>query len=74
MRHSPFYRIFVIVLCYLLGGSAIFLPLMAGAHNDLVLWIALGVFGLAMIATIVIEEIHTHKKIKAMEAEKPTDE
>lgn len=62
-HHRRSYRITVIVLAYLLFGAAIFAPLGAQKEPNLVLlFVLLGVWLLALIGTIVANEIYIRRK------------
>lgn len=64
-KHSLIYRIFAIVLAYALLGTAIFVPIASSKPiNYLLLWVALGVFLTALIATIVATEVIMAKRRK----------
>ena len=65
-RRGRLYRIIVIILAFLLIGAAVFIPLMTGSNrNDVVIYVALGIYGVALVATIVINEILIYKRKKA---------
>lgn len=64
-KHSPLYRIIAILLAYALLGTAIFVPIASSKPiNYVLLWIALGVFLVALIATITATEIIMAKRRK----------
>lgn len=62
-HHRPIYRITAIILAYLLFGTALFVPMGAQKEPNIVLLVVVGiVWFLAMIATIVVNEIIIKKK------------
>ncbi len=62
-HHHRSYRIIAIVCAYLLIGAALFVPLAASPDpNYVILWVLLGVWAVALIATIVVNEIIIKKK------------
>ena len=62
-HHHRSYRITVIVLAYLLFGAAIFAPLGSQKEPNLILlFVLLGVWFVALAATIVANEIYIRKK------------
>lgn len=62
-HHRRSYRIAVIIAAYLLFGAAIFVPMGAQAEPNLVLlFVLLGVWLVALAATIVINEIIIKRK------------
>lgn len=62
-HHRPIYRITAIILAYLLLGAAFFVPLGAQKEPNTVLLIVLGsIWLLALIGTIVGNEIYIKKK------------
>ena len=62
-HHHRSYRIFAIVCAYLLIGAALFVPLAASSDpNFILLWVLLGIWSAALVATIVINEIIIKKK------------
>ena len=62
-HHHRSYRVIAIILAYLLFGTAIFAPLCAQKEPNLVLlFVLLGVWLLALIGTIVLNEIYIKKK------------
>lgn len=67
-KHSPLYRIIAIILAYALLGVVIFVPISASKPiNYVLLWIALGVYCTALVATIVATEVITAKRKKKNE-------
>ncbi|MDY5441366.1 MAG: hypothetical protein SPG64_04000 [Candidatus Enteromonas sp.] len=74
MRHTPFYRILVILFCYAMIALFVFIPLAQDPNkNPMVLIIVGGVFILAFLLTVVIEEIG-HAKRKKRKKEEEADE
>ena len=71
MRHTPFYRIAVILFCYAIVALFVFFPLAQDPNkNPVVLIVVGGFFLLAFILTVVIEEIaHAKRKKKELEDE-----
>lgn len=64
-RHSPFYRIMVILVVYAFLGLIVLLPIAATQPVDyLLLWIVVGIWGASLIATVLISEISHAKKKK----------
>ena len=64
-KHKAAYRILVILLAYALLGAVVFVPIStAKPINYVLLWIALGVYLAALIATIVVSEIIHAKRRK----------
>ena len=62
-HHKRSYRITAIFLAYVLFGAAILVPLGVQKEPNVVLLIILGSIWLAaLVATIVINEIHIQKK------------
>ncbi len=57
-KHKTAYRVVVILIAYALLGAAIFVPISYSKPiNYVLLWVALGVYLAALIATIVVTEI-----------------
>ena len=64
-HHRRSYRIIAIILAFLLLGAAIFVPLGAQSEpNALLIYILLGIYLVALVATIVINEVIIWKKYK----------
>lgn len=64
-KHSPFYRILAILIAFSLLGAAIFVPIASSKPiNYLLLWITLGVYLAALVATIVVTEVIMAKRKK----------
>lgn len=64
-KHKTAYRIVVILIAYALFGAAIFVPISYSKPiNYVLLWVALGVYLAALIATIVVTEIIYAKRRK----------
>lgn len=62
-HHRRSYRIAAIFCAYLLIGAALFVPLGATPDpNYVLLWVLLGIWTIAFIGTIVINEIIIKKK------------
>lgn len=62
-HHRRSYRIVAIFCAYLLIGAALFVPLAAVPDpNYVLLWVLLGIWVLALVGTIVINEIVIKKK------------
>ncbi len=62
-HHHRSYRIVAILCAYLLLGAALFVPLAASPDpNYVLLWVLLGIWVVALVATIVINEIIIKKK------------
>lgn len=69
-KHSPVYRVIAILLAFALLGVAIFVPIASGKPIDyLVLYIALGVYLAALVATMVVTEIIMAKRKKKKDDE-----
>lgn len=57
-KHSRGYRITVIVVAFLLLGAAIFVPISTSKPiNYVLLFVALGIYVVSLLATIIITEI-----------------
>ncbi len=64
-KHKTAYRFVVILIAYALLGAAIFVPISYSKPiNYVLLWVALGVYLAALIATIVVTEIIYAKRGK----------
>mgnify|MGYP006939714698 FL=1 len=64
-KHSPVYRILAILIAFSLLGAAIFVPIASAKPiNYLLLWIALGVYLSALVATVVATEVIVAKRKK----------
>ena len=75
MRHTPFYRIAVILLCYAIVGLFVFVPLAQDPNKNLVVLIVVGsVFFLAFLATVIVEEVIRARKKKAQAKEEEPHE
>ena len=62
-HHHRWYRIIAIFCAYLLIGAALFVPLAASPDpNYILLWVLLGIWSAAFIATIIVNEIIIKKK------------
>ena len=62
-HHRRSYRVIAIFCAYLLIGAALFVPFAAVPDpNYVILWVLLGIWVAALIATIVINEIIIKKK------------
>ena len=62
-HHHRSYRIIAIFCAYLLIGAALFVPLAASPDpNYILLWVLLGIWGAALVGTIVVNEIIIKKK------------
>ncbi len=70
-KHSPVYRIIAILLAYALLGVVIFVPISSSKPIDYVLlWVALGVYLVALVATIVVTEVIMAKRKKKKKDER----
>ncbi len=70
-KHSPVYRIIAILLAYALLGVVIFVPISSSKPIDyVVLWAALGVYLVALVATIVVTEVVMAKRKKKKKDER----
>lgn len=64
-RKTWFYRLIVILIAFGLVGAAVFIPLLSGTdRNDAVVYIALTIYLVALVATIVINEIIIYRQKK----------
>ena len=64
-RRGRAYRIIAILLAFLLIGIAVFVPILAGKDvNYVVLWVALSIYAVALVGTIVANEIIIYKRNK----------
>ena len=62
-HRSPVYRIVGITLAFLVLGVALFVPIMASAEPNMVLfWVLLSIYLTAYVATVVVNEIVTRKR------------
>lgn len=64
-KHKAVYRIVVILLAFALIGAAVFVPISYSKPiNYVLLWVALGVYCGALIATILVTELIYAKRRK----------
>ncbi len=64
-KHKTAYRIAVILIAYALLGAAVFVPISSSKPiNYVLLWVALGVYCAALVATIVVTEVIYAKRRK----------
>lgn len=64
-KHSTLYRILAIIVAFALLGIAIFLPLLSAEdRNYILIFVMLGIYVAALIATIVITEIYWVRRKK----------
>lgn len=62
-HHRRSYRIIAILLAFLFIGAAVFVPIAASPDPNLILlWILLGIWAVALVTTIVVNEIIIAKK------------
>ena len=65
MRYSPFYRIIVVVFCFAILGFFVILPFLNDPSPSWVaLFVLLGIWGAALVGTIVGMEGMWHKRHK----------
>ena len=65
MRYSPFYRIIVVVFCFAILGFFVILPFLNDPSPSWVaLFVLLGIWGVALVGTIIGMEIMWHKRYK----------
>lgn len=56
-KHKTAYRIIVILIAYAIIGAAVFVPISYSKPiNYVLLWVALGIYCAALVATIVASE------------------
>ena len=71
MRYSPFYRIIVVVFCFAILGVFVILPFLNDPSPSWVaLFVLLGIWGAALVGTIVGMEVMWHKRPKKEDQEK----
>ena len=71
MRYSPFYRIIVVVFCLAILGFLLILPFLNDPSTSWVaLFVLLGIWGAALVGTIVGMEVMWHKRHKKEDQEK----
>ncbi len=71
-KHKTAYRIFVILIAYALIGAAIFVPISYSKPiNYVLLWVALGIYCVALVATIVVTEAIYAKRRKKKDGTDP---
>ena len=72
MRYFPFYRIIVVVFCFAILGFFVILPFLNDPSPSWVaLFVLLGIWGAALVGTIVGMEVMWHKRHKNDDSEKP---
>ena len=71
MRYSPFYRIIVVVFCFAILGFFVILPFLNDPSPSWVaLFVLLGIWGAALVGTIVGMEVMWYKRHKKEDQEK----